>query len=235
MNHHLDAKTEPNQPDWVCVGPEAITNATGTVVVIDVLRAFTTACVVWANQPASYELTASVETALARKAEGAIVIGEVNGAKVDGFDYGNSPAEPGLATTTGKVVVHRSSNGTTAVERAENAKRLFCASFNNATATYEAIKNDTDVTFCITGKGFRPGSAALDGDEDQACADFIMALRHGRIINPEAYTARIHTSNAGRDESTNPAHDRAIATQIDTYPHALIVTRTQSRIWLHPT
>ena len=210
---------------WVCFDPKTVGEATGTVVVIDVLRAFSTACVVFEYGPASYELTGSVETALARKAEGAVVIGEVNGAKVEGFDYGNSPAEPGLATVSGKAVVHRSSNGTTAVEAAVKASKVYCASFLNATATYEAIKDDEDVVFCITGKGFRPGSAELDGDEDQACADFIMALRNGPVPNPEDYTDRIHTSNAGRDESTNPLHDRLICAQVDRFPHALAVTR----------
>lgn len=216
------------------MGPQEINQATGTVVVVDVLRAFTTACVVFEYGPASYELTGSVDTALARRDEGAIVIGEVNGVKVEGFDYGNSPAEPGLANTAGRAVVHRSSNGTTAVEAASNAAKIYCASFLNATATYEAIKDDENVVFCITGKGFRPGSAALDGDEDQACADFIMALRNGPVANPEAYTARIHTSNAGQDESTNPAHDRAIAAQVDRYTHALKVAYRGGRIWLEP-
>lgn len=220
--------------NWTCCGPNEVGDATGTVVVIDVLRAFTTACVVWEYDPRSYELTGSVETALARRAEGAIVIGEVNGVKVDGFDYGNSPAEPGLVNATGRAVVHRSSNGTTAVEAASNAAKVYCASFLNATATYEAIKDDTDVVFCITGKGFRPGSAELDGDEDQACADFIMTLRNGPVANPEAYTDRIHTSNAGQDESTNPFHDRLICAQVDRFPHALGVTRQDNRIWLDP-
>lgn len=220
---------------WTCMGPQEISQATGTVVVVDVLRAFTTACVVFEYGPASYELTGSVDTALARHAEGAIVIGEVNGVKVDGFDYGNSPAEPGLANAAGRTVVHRSSNGTTAVEAASNAAKIYCASFLNATATYNTIKDDEDVVFCITGKGFRPGSEALDGDEDQACADFIMALRNGPVTDPAAYTARIHTSNAGRDESTNPAHDRAIAAQVDRAAHALQVARRDGRIWLEPT
>lgn len=218
----------PSPASWTCVGPQEISQATGTVVVVDVLRAFTTACVVFEYGPASYELTGSVETALQRKAEGAIVIGEVNGVKVEGFDYGNSPAEPGLANAAGRPVVHRSSNGTTAVEAASNAAKIYCASFLNATATYEAIKNDEDVVFCITGKGFRPGSAALDGDEDQACADFIMALRNGPVADPEAYTARIHASNAGRDETTNPKHDRDICAQIDRYPRALQVVQDDS-------
>lgn len=213
---------------WTCMGPQEIYQAAGTVVVVDVLRAFTTACVVFEYGPVSYELTGSVKTALARRDEGAIVIGEVNGVKVEGFDYGNSPAEPGLANAAGRAVVHRSSNGTTAVEAASQATKIYCASFLNATATYEAIKDDKDVVFCVTGKGFRPGSAALDGDEDQACADFIMALRNGPVANPEAYTARIHTSNAGQDESTNPKHDRDICAQIDRFPSALQVVQDGS-------
>lgn len=219
---------------WRTCTPETVGEMTGTVVVIDVLRAFSTACVVFEYAPASYELTGSVETALARKDEGAIVIGEVNGAKVEGFHYGNSPAEPGLATTTGQAVVHRSSNGTTAVEAAVKAKTIYCASFLNASATYAAIKDEEDVVFCITGIGFRGLGGPGDGDEDLACAQYIMALGDDRTTDPIPYTDRIHTSNAGRDEHTNPLHDRAICAQVDRFAKALKVEHKDGRIWLTP-
>ena len=75
--------------------------ATGTVVVIDVVRAFTTAAFAFAAGAREVVLTDSVEEAFAlrdrfRGAAGGrltcLLMGEVGGEPIEGFDLGNSPA-----------------------------------------------------------------------------------------------------------------------------------------------
>jgi hypothetical protein len=64
--------------------------ATGVVVVIDVLRAFTTAAYAFRAGLAEIELVSTVDEALA--AEG-FRTGEVGGRLIPGFDHNNSPSQ----------------------------------------------------------------------------------------------------------------------------------------------
>ncbi|MCI0521281.1 MAG: 2-phosphosulfolactate phosphatase, partial [Chloroflexi bacterium] len=68
--------------------------AQGVAVVIDVLRAFTTAAFAFAAGAEEILLTDTVENALdlRRRFPGALVMGEVGGLPPQGFDFGNSPA-----------------------------------------------------------------------------------------------------------------------------------------------
>src|SRR5262249_48715969 len=74
---------------------QGATRATGTVAVIDVFRAFTTAAVALANGATSIVMVRTVEEALALREAGIseICMGEVGGKAPDGFDFGNSPFE----------------------------------------------------------------------------------------------------------------------------------------------
>ena len=67
----------------------------GTVVVVDVLRAFTTAAYAFAGGTSEIWLVSGVDEALAlrRSVPGALVMGEVLGRRATGFDLSNSPVE----------------------------------------------------------------------------------------------------------------------------------------------
>ena len=69
--------------------------ATGTVVVVDVLLAFTTAAYAFSRGASSIVLTSAVEEALELKGRfaGALAMGEVGTLPVPEFDLSNSPAE----------------------------------------------------------------------------------------------------------------------------------------------
>src|SRR5215469_1981836 len=83
--------------------------ATGSVAVIDVFRAFTTAAVALANGATSIVMVRTVEEALAlRDAEmGQICMGEVHGRAPDTFDFGNSPFEFSGVDFHGKTIIQR--------------------------------------------------------------------------------------------------------------------------------
>ena len=70
-------------------------SATGSVAVIDVFRAFTTAAVAFANGASQITMVGTVEEALTLRASGAaqVCMGEVRGRKPAEFDFGNSPFE----------------------------------------------------------------------------------------------------------------------------------------------
>ena len=74
--------------------------ARGAVVVVDVLRAFTTAAYAFAAGARRIWLTESVDQALAMKAArpDLLAMGEDGGRRIAGFDHSNSPAEIAAAT-----------------------------------------------------------------------------------------------------------------------------------------
>ena len=69
--------------------------AKGTVVIVDVFRAFTTAAVALARGADRIVMVAEIDEALRLRDQGVgeICVGEVNGIQPEGFDFGNSPHE----------------------------------------------------------------------------------------------------------------------------------------------
>ena len=93
---------------------EGATQATGSVAVIDVFRAFTTAAVALANGASKIVMVRTVKEALELRQAGIgeICMGEVHGRAPDGFDFGNSPFEVSTVDFQGKTVIQRTSAGT---------------------------------------------------------------------------------------------------------------------------
>lgn len=172
-------------------------SATGLVIVIDVLRAFSTAAYAFAAGAEEIFLVSTVEDAFALKKEinQSRIMGEVDGLPVEGFDYGNSPAQFGGSNLSGIPLIQRTTSGTQGVVLSQNAETLLTTSFCNAGATAEYIESlsPTAVSFVITGK--RPGGW---GDEDQACADYIQSLVLKQNEDPEQFLDRVRRSTPGR-------------------------------------
>ncbi len=112
----------------------------GAVVVVDVIRAFTTAAYAFASGAAEIYLVGTVDEALAFKAAqpGSLAMGEERGLRPNGFDFPNSPAKVRAADLDGRTLVQRTSAGTQGVVRAVDASRLWAASLVVASATARA-------------------------------------------------------------------------------------------------
>lgn len=109
----------------------------GAVVVVDVLRAFTTAAYAFDSGAEAIYLVADVDEALAFKQAhpNSVAVGEAGGLKPEGFDHPNSPASVAKAQLDGRTVVQRTSAGTQGVVDAVHADRLWAASSDQTTAT----------------------------------------------------------------------------------------------------
>ena len=96
------------------VNLEGTSKIRGTAVVIDVLRAFTTAAYVFNAGTRSIQLVRTVEEALAIRhlQPGTLVMGEVGGLKPAGFDFGNSPTALLGLNLDGRHLVQRTGAGT---------------------------------------------------------------------------------------------------------------------------
>lgn len=163
--------------------------ARGLVVVIDVVRAFTTAATAFSRGAERILLCGDVDEALAMRDQmpGSLVMGESGGLRVSGFDLWNSPREIARLDLSGITLIQRTSAGTQGAVAATGAEILLAASFVNCAATARYIQkqpvNKVDVV--ITGSQGRAG-----GIEDRACADYLKALINKTGANPVKYINR---------------------------------------------
>ncbi len=207
--------------------------ARGPVVVIDVLRAFTTACFAFAAGAERILLAGEVEMAFAmrKRFPGALLLGEVDGLPIAGFDYGNSPAALLHQDLHGRTLIQRTSAGVQGMLRSPYGEPLLAASFVCATATARCLQHLAppagweSVSFVVTGVlGLR------DGDEDAACAEYIAALLAGQQPDPEPYLARVTKSYSGQlfadpARPEFPSQDLELALQLDRFDFALLAGR----------
>jgi 2-phosphosulfolactate phosphatase len=213
-------------------------SATGVVVVIDVLRAFTSAAYALAAGADTIVLVAEVDEAFAlRRAQpDALLMGEIGGVAIPGFDFSNSPQHYTGLDLHGRRLIQRTSHGTQGVVRATQASTRLVTSFvvARATAAYLRRLDPPRVTFVVTGwqddlaavpadapdaahafpHGITGGTDAAWGDEDAACADYITALLQGDDPDPAPYAARVLDSPTGR-LFRDPAYPHYPATDLD--------------------
>ena len=213
------------------VGTEAAHDVDGAVVVIDVLRAFTTAAYAFAAGARHIYLVAGVDEALAFKAAhpGALAMGEEHGRRPAGFDFANSPTELAAAEVGGRIIVQRTSAGTQGVVAAKRATRLWCAGLVTASATAAAVRAAGlgPPTYVITGwSGRGPGS----GLDDLATAELIERARRGLPLDAERTARSVAASDeAVRTLAIGPGHvhpediDRAV--DVDAFDFAMEVSR----------
>lgn len=160
-------------------GIEGARKARGLAVVIDVFRAFTTACYAYAAGAASIIPVARAERAYELKGENPdyLLMGERDTIMLPGFDFGNSPADIQAADVRGRTIVHTTSAGTQGLAAAEKvAREVVTGAFVNAQAVagYVRKKNPGIVTFVAMGT-----SGVEPSDEDTLCAEYLAGLVRG--------------------------------------------------------
>ena len=104
--------------------------ATGVVILIDVLRAFSTAAYAFARGAKEILLVSSVEEALSLKSQipDSKAMGEVGGLPPLGFDFGNSPSQIIEQDLDGITLIQRTGAGTQGAVRVKNAEIAIAAS-----------------------------------------------------------------------------------------------------------
>lgn len=127
-----------------------------TTVVIDVLRATTTIVTALKNGAREVIPVNSVEFAMkvSNNAFGGQTLlgGERNTKKIDGFTFGNSPAEYVEEKVKGKSIILFTTNGSKAVVKAKFSEHLFMCSFNNISSiAAHLIELGKDVEILCSG------------------------------------------------------------------------------------
>src|SRR5215211_826179 len=162
------------------------------VVVIDVLRAFTTAAVALAGRADGVVLAATADQALRTRDRLPGSLAVKDGPPDRAFDADNSPARMAQLDVAGSTVVLATTYGAVGAVAAGEADLLVCASFVVAGATAAYLARDRrPVTYVVTGDDGR-------GEEDVACAEYLMALLEGGDADPAPYLRRAGRSDLAR-------------------------------------
>jgi 2-phosphosulfolactate phosphatase len=213
----------------IYIGIADLGHVRGTAVVIDVLRAFTTAAWAFHLGVEKIILSADLDEALQLKTRfpGSLALKDAE--PHPGFELSNSPVElqhvEGLA---GRTLVQKTTAGTVGAVAARQAKDLYCASFVCARATAAALRAaDThEAYFVVTGDN---GAA----EEDRACAEYIACLFDDPDADSLPFRRRAEASRAAsvmrrRVEAGTPGvHERDVETclQADRFGFAMRVSQ----------
>lgn len=159
--------------------------AKGITVIIDVFRAFTSACYAFDSGASRVIATGSPEEAfrLAGQYRNHILAGERNEKKIEGFDLGNSPTEIIKCDLRGKTFILTTTAGTNGLVNAKEASSVIAGSLVNASAIARYIKAQDAEQVSLVAMGYR---ATLHADEDLLCARIIKSYLEGKELNFES-------------------------------------------------
>ena len=203
--------------------------AEGTVVIIDVYRAFTTAAVAFQQGAAKIILTADVQDAVMfrRLKSGDLCVGEVDGKKPEEFDYNNSPHALSQIDLRDLVPILSTRAGTVGVNAARHADQIFGASLVNAAATAKVIAERSPSLVTLVAMGW---GGLTRTDEDDVCAIYLKNLLQGHQPDANAAARFIRSCKESLkfDDSAQPhfhPKDRAIALKIDSVDFAIEIAQ----------
>ena len=207
--------------------------ATGTVVVIDVLRAFTVSAYAFAGGARECRLVRTVAEgrALAASTPNSVLCAEEDGLPVPGIEISNSPTKIAGIDLAGKVLVQRSSAGTQAAAEAETrgGEDMFAASLVVARATVQACLLRQPKTLTLL--------ASADHPEDHACAQYMAQLIHQeepdieRLLKPLKQSDRYQKLMSGTWPGF-PITDLEMSLQPDRFDFAMHATKQHGHLTL---
>jgi len=217
--------------------------ARGIAVIIDVFRAFSCSPLMFSLGLEKSILVAQPREALALKQRHPdyILVGEVGGLPIEGFDLGNSPSEilnQKPVYFRGKTAVQRTSSGVQgALAALEVADEVVVASYNIARATARYILSRQPEQVSLVAMGWDLKERA---PEDDWCARYIAhLLGAGDYDHDQAMREIIFSQNARRFLSANepkfPPEDPVLCLQRDVYDYCLGVTREDNAVIIQKT
>ena len=200
--------------------------AQGVTVIVDVFRAFSTACYAFDKGLKRLIDVATPAGALALrdklKAE-TIIAGEQNEMKPEGFDLGNSPTEMLTADLEGKTMIHCTTAGTNGIVNATGATEIIGASLVNAraVASYISVLNPEVVT--LVAMGYR---AVEPAEEDLLCSRYISELLKGNDTDISSEIEALRQGSGSRffrpeNLSFSPPTDFFLCTDLNRFDFAL--------------
>ena len=155
-------------------------------IAVDVLRATSTIATVLAAGGEAVQVFSDldqlIEVSEKWPSEKRLRAGERGGAKVAGFELGNSPLDCTPELVHGRRLFISTTNGTRALQRVQDSPNLLAAALINRAAVVQFLLDKQPETVWIVGSGWE-GSFSL---EDTVCAGAIAhSLLHETTLSPE--------------------------------------------------
>jgi len=207
---------------------EGAKQATGTTVVIDVFRAFSTACYLIGSGAEQIIPVEKVEEALQWKMQlpDAILLGERHEKKVDGFDFGNSPTHLSGLDFSGKTIVMTTSSGTKGLMNATGADEILTGSFVNAGAIIRYLAHKRPATISLVCMGYE---GKWPTQEDTFLADYLKAKLLGQSTDFQQMKEMLRTGDGARlldpaNHTWSPAGDFDRCLDLDRFDFVLKLT-----------
>jgi 2-phosphosulfolactate phosphatase len=213
-------------------------NAQGLAVIIDVFRAFTCAPLLFSLGIKQSILVGSPADALELKqAEpNLVLVGEVGGAPIDGFDFGNSPSQllrANSALFEGQTIVQRTSSGVQgALAALEVADEVLLGSYALAKSTARYILSKSPEAVSLVAMGW---NLEIIAPEDEWCARYIAhLLGSGQYDHVQALREIVYHETAQKflrgDVSYFPTEDPLLCLQRDLYDFVLRAERKKGMV-----
>jgi len=208
---------------------EGARTAKGVAVIIDVFRAFSVAC--YAVDAGAVRIIATSEVSkafeLKRSYRNAVLVGERDEKKIEGFEFGNSPTEIIKADLSGKTVIHTTTAGTQGLVNAATADVVLTGSFVNANAIVKYIKFLNPDHVSLVAMGYRATSSS---DEDLLCAELISGALKDKITVSEDRIADLKNTSGKRFFSPqnidfSPPTDFFLCTMTNRFDFVLKATK----------
>lgn len=159
---------------------EGAASARGLTVIIDVFRAFTTACYLMEAAPGDYFLVGDSATAarLAATVPAPFLVGKPELGAALRYDIPSSPTRALGQPVAGRTIIHRTGAGARGILRAVAATELIAASLVNLDALVRYLRararpGEVITLVCMGHEG------ETRSDEDELCADAIAAGLRG--------------------------------------------------------
>jgi 2-phosphosulfolactate phosphatase len=204
-------------------GIEGARTARGTVVVIDVLRAFTVSAYAFAGGARECRLVGTVAEArdLASRTHDAVICAEEEGLPVAGIPISNSPTMIRATDLRDKVLIQRSSAGTQAAGAVVGGD-IFAGSLVVARSTVQACLLRKPDTITLV--------ASADHPEDHACAAYMESLLRNAPADLEELLLPLRKSERYRRIVTGhwpgmPPTDLDLSLTPDSFDFAMPVER----------
>ena len=213
-------------------------HAQGVAVIIDVFRAFSCTPLLFSLGIQSSIFVASPDQALKLKHQDPdlLLIGEIGGAPIEGFDFGNSPSQilnADRGTFLDRTVVQRTSSGVQgALAALKTAKEVLLGSYGLASATADYILACRPREVSLVAMGWDLKEIA---PEDEGCAAYMAHLLGSGTYDHLQTLREIITHDSTQkflrsDVSYFPPEDPIVCLQRDIYDFALRVKQTADSV-----
>lgn len=209
--------------------------AKGLAVVIDVFRAFSTACYIYENGATDIIAVGDLEKAyeLKKGHPEYLLIGERNGVIQPGFDFGNSPFYLQGMDFKGKTIVFTTSAGTQGIVNAQSATEIITGSFVNVAAIVKYILqvNPSELSLICSG------SKDLEmQNEDVVCAKYIQNILTNKP-NDFNHLVEYLKNNFGRsffnpEKTSHPEQDFNLCLNLDAFNFILKAEQEEGLTYL---